>query len=173
MQNQHPFTDIHDHSFFWIGTGTSIKRGGIKLVLWAQTFGIVLGVSILSISTIFWFDYISELFRQCDILFFRSKSRYGLDDNDKLNDINSSTGIRNCPPFRAPEVKPVFSGVRVIRYLVLRVMFCRSLFVVLYFFVWPLCCLSFDLRILITSLWYIQTCLPTIDYFWTLWLFPD
>ena len=29
-------------------------------------------------------------------------------------------------------------------------MFCRSLFVLLYFFFWPLCCLFFDLRILIT-----------------------
>jgi len=48
-----PFTDIHDRSCFWIGTGTSIKRGGIKLVLWAHTFDIVLGVLILSISTIF------------------------------------------------------------------------------------------------------------------------
>jgi hypothetical protein len=32
-------------------------------------------------------------------------------------------------------------------------MFCRSLFVLLYFFFWPLCCLSFfDIRILITPL---------------------
>jgi hypothetical protein len=32
-------------------------------------------------------------------------------------------------------------------------MFCRSLFVLLYFFFWPLCCLFFfDIRILITSL---------------------
>jgi len=32
-------------------------------------------------------------------------------------------------------------------------MFCRSLFVLLYFFVWPLCCLFFfDIRILITPL---------------------
>jgi hypothetical protein len=31
-------------------------------------------------------------------------------------------------------------------------MFCRSLFVRLCFFFWPLCCLSFDLRILITPL---------------------
>ena len=32
-------------------------------------------------------------------------------------------------------------------------MFCRSLVLLLYFFFWPLCCLSFDyLRILITSL---------------------
>jgi hypothetical protein len=45
---------------------------------------------------------------------------------------------------------PVFGGVRVARFLVFCVMFCRSLFV---FFVWPLSCLSvFDLRILITPL---------------------
>jgi hypothetical protein len=32
-------------------------------------------------------------------------------------------------------------------------MFCRSLFVLLYFFIWPLCCLFFfDIRILITPL---------------------
>ena len=49
---------------------------------------------------------------------------------------------------------PVFSGVRVTRSLVLYTcMFCRSLFVLLYFFFWPLCCLFFfDIRILITPL---------------------
>ena len=31
-------------------------------------------------------------------------------------------------------------------------MFCTSLFVLLYFFIWSLCCLSFDLRLLITPL---------------------
>jgi hypothetical protein len=37
-------------------------------------------------------------------------------------------------------------------------MICWSLFVLLSFFFWPLCCLFFfDLRILITSLWYLQT----------------
>ena len=47
----------------------------------------------------------------------------------------------------------VFSGVRVARSLVLCVMFCRSLFILLFFFFWPLCRLSFlDLRILITTL---------------------
>ena len=47
---------------------------------------------------------------------------------------------------------PVFSGVRVTRSLVLYV-FCRSLFVLLYFFFWPLCCLFFfDIRILIAPL---------------------
>ena len=50
-----------------------------------------------------------------------------------------------------PLSSPVLSGVRVIRSLVLCVVFCRSLFVFLYFFFWPLCCLFFfDIRILIT-----------------------
>ena len=46
-------------------------------------------------------------------------------------------------------------------------MFCRSLFVLLYFFFWPLCCLFFfDIRILITSLWYLQALLmKPVDYF--------
>ena len=43
-------------------------------------------------------------------------------------------------------------------------MFCRSLFVLLSFFFWPLCCLFFlDIRILITSLWYLQTLLPSMS----------
>ena len=47
---------------------------------------------------------------------------------------------------------PVFSGVRVTRSLVLCV-FCRSLFVLMYFFFWSLCCLFFlDIRILIAPL---------------------
>ena len=48
---------------------------------------------------------------------------------------------------------PVFSGICVARSLVFCVMFCGSLFVLLSFFFWTLCCLSFfDLRILITPL---------------------
>jgi hypothetical protein len=40
-------------------------------------------------------------------------------------------------------------------------MFCRSQFIVLYFFFWPLCCLFFfDIRILITPL-------VSSNYFWT------
>ena len=46
---------------------------------------------------------------------------------------------------------PVFSGVHVI--FSFTCMFCRSLFVLLYFFFWPLCCLFFfDIRILIAPL---------------------
>ena len=47
----------------------------------------------------------------------------------------------------------VFSGISIIRFFSFMCMFCRSLFVLLYFFYWPLCCLSyFDLRILIAPL---------------------
>ena len=48
----------------------------------------------------------------------------------------------------------VFSGVRVAPYLVFCVVLCRSLFVLLSFFIWPLCCLSCDIyvQILITPL---------------------
>ena len=47
---------------------------------------------------------------------------------------------------------PAFGGVRVTRSLDLSVCFCRSLFVLLSFFLWPLCCQFFDLRILMISL---------------------
>ena len=51
---------------------------------------------------------------------------------------------------------PIFSEVRVARSLVFNVMLCRPLFVLLSFFFWPLYCLFFfDLRLLITSLWYL------------------
>jgi hypothetical protein len=52
-----------------------------------------------------------------------------------------------------PRSHPVFSGVRGARSLVFCVVFCRSLFVILSFFFWSLCCLFFfDLRILIIPL---------------------
>jgi hypothetical protein len=47
---------------------------------------------------------------------------------------------------------PVFSGVCVTQSLVFFVVFCRSLFVPLFFVSWPLGCLSFVLRILINPL---------------------
>jgi hypothetical protein len=47
---------------------------------------------------------------------------------------------------------PVFSGFRVTRSLFFICMFCWSLFVLLYFFFWPLCCLFFDIQILIAPL---------------------
>ena len=48
---------------------------------------------------------------------------------------------------------PVFSGVRVTLIFCFISMFCRSLFVLLYFFFWPLCCLFyFDIQIRIAPL---------------------
>jgi hypothetical protein len=47
---------------------------------------------------------------------------------------------------------PDFSGVRVTRSLLLYVCFVDRYLSFLYFFFWPLCCLSFDLRILIIPL---------------------
>jgi hypothetical protein len=50
---------------------------------------------------------------------------------------------------------PVFSGVPVSRSLVLCVMFCRSLLVLLSFFFWPSCCLSFFYLRFWLPLWYL------------------
>ena len=47
---------------------------------------------------------------------------------------------------------PIFSGVRFAQSLVFCVMLCRSLFILLSFFVFSLYCMSFDLRLLITLL---------------------
>ena len=65
---------------------------------------------------------------------------------------DSTSGAETAYPYGTHEFTSVFRGVRVTRSLVLRVMFCRSLFVPLSFFILPLCCLSFDLRILISHL---------------------
>ena len=32
-----PNLQIHDRSLSWLGTGTAIKSGGLKIVVWAQT----------------------------------------------------------------------------------------------------------------------------------------
>ena len=73
----------------------------------------------------------------------------------------------------APEIIPSFNGVRVARSLVFYVVFCRSLFVLLSFFFWPLhvLCMSFFVRcmasyylfgILVFSFFLSQVC--TFDY---------
>ena len=46
---------------------------------------------------------------------------------------------------------PVFIEVHVAQVLDFCVVFCRSLFVLLSLFFWPLCCLFFEVRFLITS----------------------
>ena len=59
---------------------------------------------------------------------------------------------RNCYPSRAREFTPSFSGIRVVQSLVFWVALCRSSFAHVSFFFWSLCCLSFDLQLLITPL---------------------
>jgi hypothetical protein len=44
-------------------------------------------------------------------------------------------------------------------------MFCRSLFVLLSFVFWPLCCLSFDFRLLIAH-WYLHTLAIVLSVLW-------
>ena len=58
-----------------------------------------------------------------------------------------------------------FSRIRVVQSLVFCVAFCWSLFALLSFCVWPLCCLSFDLRFVL-PLWYLQTLLRNIIMNW-------
>jgi hypothetical protein len=52
-------------------------------------------------------------------------------------------------PMSSPSV---LCGVRVARSLVFCVIICRSLFALMFFFIWQLCCLFFDLRLLIDPL---------------------
>jgi hypothetical protein len=56
-----------------------------------------------------------------------------------------------------PDTKPCLCGVHVARSLVFCVKFCRSLFVLLFFFVRPLCCLSISIDGFWLPLWYLQT----------------
>ena len=58
---------------------------------------------------------------------------------------------------------PVFSGFRFLNFSFMCV-FCRSLFVLLYFFFWPLCCLFFfDIWILITPLVSLSSSLIAVE----------
>jgi hypothetical protein len=59
------------------------------------------------------------------------------------------SGAESTHPIGEPGCVLGLSGVRVVHSLVCCVIYCRSLFVLLYFFFWPLCCLSFDSRLLI------------------------
>jgi hypothetical protein len=60
------------------------------------------------------------------------------------NTTGATSGAATDCPTGAPGATPVYRGVRVTRSLVLCVLFCRSLFVLLYFFFWPLCFFFFS-----------------------------
>ena len=71
-----------------------------------------------------------------------------------------TSGAGTADPSGAPEFTPGFSGVPVTQSLVLCLCVC---FVDrLSFFFWLLCYLFFDIQILITSLWYLQTLLASV-----------
>ena len=72
---------------------------------------------------------------------------------------------RSCLPFRSTWFHHGFQWRSCYSIFSFMCMFCRSLFVFLFFFFWSLFCLSFfDLRILITSFWYLQTLLIPKEY---------
>jgi hypothetical protein len=72
---------------------------------------------------------------------------------NRSNTTGATRGAGTSYPSRAPAFTADFSEVRVAWSLVFCVMFCRSLFVLLSFFPWPLYCLPFfDVRLLVTPL---------------------
>ena len=72
---------------------------------------------------------------------------------NKINTTCAISGTGTAYSSGAPEFTPGFRGICLIWSLFLIVMFCRSLFVFLYFFLLPLCYLSFfNMRILIAPL---------------------
>ena len=70
----------------------------------------------------------------------QSEVEVSIPNNNLINTTGATSGAGTAHPSGVPEFSPVFSGVRVTRSLVL-CMFCRSLFVQMSFFFWPLCCL--------------------------------
>ena len=68
-------------------------------------------------------------------------------------DNTGTSGAGTAYPSRAPEFTPILKSGSCFSIFSFTCMFCRSLFVLLHFFFWPLCCLFFfDIRILITPL---------------------
>ena len=64
-----------------------------------------------------------------------------------------TSGVGTAYPFAAPEFTPGFEWGSCCSIFSFICMFCRSLFVLLSFFFWPLCCLFFfDIRIMIVPL---------------------
>jgi hypothetical protein len=66
------------------------------------------------------------------------------------NILENKLWSRNCLPFRSTWVYPGFQWGSCYSIFSFIWYVCRSFFVLLYLFFWALCCLSFDLRILIT-----------------------
>ena len=72
---------------------------------------------------------------------------------NQINATGVTSGTGTVYPSGAPEVTPGFQWGSCYSIFSFICMFCRSQFVLLYFFFWPLCCLFFfDIRILIAPL---------------------
>ena len=69
-----------------------------------------------------------------------------------INTTGATSGAGSAGPSGAPEFTPVISGIRVTRTLASYVCFVDGCFSFCTFFFWPLCCLFFDIRILIALL---------------------
>jgi hypothetical protein len=72
--------------------------------------------------------------------------------NNKSNTTTATCGEKTAYHFGPSEFTTDFQCVRVARSLVFYVLFCRLLFVVLFFWFWPLCCVFSNLRRLINIL---------------------
>ena len=70
----------------------------------------------------------------------------------QINMTGATRGAGTAYPQVASEFTPVFQWGLCYSMFSFMCMFCRSLFALLYFFLWPLCGQFFDLRILITPL---------------------
>ena len=78
----------------------------------------------------------------------------------QINTTGFTSRIGTTYPSGAPDFTPDFQWGSYYSIFSFMCMFCRSLFVLSLIFFWPLCCLLlFDIRILITSLWYLQALL--------------
>ena len=99
-------------------------------------------------------EYLSQMTRICStyrkhFLILSSFMTY----HRIFNQINTTDVTSGAGTAGAPEFTPGFQWSSCYSIVSFMCMSCRSLFVLLYFFFWPLCCLSFfDLRILITPL---------------------
>ena len=62
-----------------------------------------------------------------------------------------ASGQGTAHPSGAPEFTPGYQWGSCYSIFSFICMFCRSLFVLLYFYQWPLCCLLFDIRSLVSS----------------------
>ena len=71
---------------------------------------------------------------------------------NQINTTSATTGAGLAHPSEAHEFTPGFYWGSCYSIFSFICMFFRSLFVLLYFFFWPLCCLFFDIRILIVPL---------------------